>query len=270
MSLNDTQPTTVIPDWGYAEPPKKRRWPWIVILVLVVGGAIVAWFAAEAAARDIAEKMISNGVAEQLDLPADHEIDVDIEGTVIPQLIVGRLDTVVVSSDDVPLGDVVADVSVTAHDVRVREPQGMSGAMATVALNEEQLRGLMSTVEGFPAETMGLDDSTITMNMELSLLGIGVPVGAALTPSAVEGELVLSPDSVEVAGAELTADRLRDQFGVVADVVLQDWPVCVAEYLPTGVTLTSAEVSGGKLIADFTVDSALLTTDALQQNGTCE
>ncbi|MGZ0711294.1 LmeA family phospholipid-binding protein (plasmid) [Coraliomargarita sp. W4R53] len=270
MASYETQPTAPMPEWGYAEPPKKRRWPWVVILVLVVVGAVVAWFAAEAAARDIVEKTIKTGIAEQLDLPADHEIDVEVEGVVIPQLIVGRLDTVVVTSADVPLGDTAADVSVTAHDVRVREPQGMSSASATVVLDEEQLRLLMSEVEGFPAETMGLADPNVTMNVELSLLGLGIPVGAALTPSAVDGELVLTPASIEVGGGEITADRLRSQFGGLADVVLKDWPVCVAQYLPAGVTLTDAQVVGGQLVADFSVDSALLSTTSLQQKGSCE
>lgn len=270
MASHDTQPTAPMPEWGYAEPPKKRRWPWVVILVLVVLGAVVAWFAAEAAARDIVEKTIKANIAEQLDLPADHEIDVEIDGVVIPQLIVGRLDTVVITSADVPLGDTAADVSVTAHDVRVREPQGMSSAAATVVLNEEQLRLLMSSVDGFPADTMSLADPNVTMSIELSFLGIGIPVAAALTPSALEGELVLSPASIEVAGAEITADGVRDQFGDLADVVLKDWPVCVAQYLPAGVTLTDAQVVGGQLVADFSVDSALLSTTALQQKGSCE
>jgi hypothetical protein len=270
MTPPNTQPTQVVPEWGYAEPPKKRRWPWVVILVIVVVGAVVAWFAAEAAARDIVEKSIRNGVIEQLSLPADQEIDVEVPGAIIPQLIRGRLDTVTIASEDVPLQGLVGDITVVADDVRVREPNGMSGATAQVILDEEQLRALMSNVNAFPADTLGLAEPNVTMTVELSVLGVGIPVAASLTPSAVEGELVLSPASLQVAGGEITADGLREQFGGIADAVLRDWPVCVAQYLPAGVVLTGAEVSGSELIADFDVDSGILTSNALQEPGVCE
>ncbi|MDE0547238.1 DUF2993 domain-containing protein [Microbacterium sp. C7(2022)] len=270
MSPHDTQPTQVLPEWGYAEPPKKRRWPWIIVFGLVLAGGVAAWFLAEAAARDIVENTIRDGITDQLDLPADQQIDVSVAGVVIPQLIVGTVDEIDISSEDVALDGISGDVRVNAQELRIREPHTMGSANATVSMDEEQLRTLLATVDGFPSESLGLDDPNVTMSTELSFLGLEIPVSAALTPSAVDGELVLSPASFTVADAEVSADGLRDQFGVVGEVVLKDWPVCIASYLPAGVALTSAAVDGDLLTADFDIDPRLLADTALQQNGTCE
>ena len=74
MTARDTQPTQPIPDqWVVAaESPRRRRraWPWLVAFAIVVGLAVVAWFAGEAIAKDIVTKTIREQVVTQLSLPA--------------------------------------------------------------------------------------------------------------------------------------------------------------------------------------------------------
>ncbi|MDY0909111.1 DUF2993 domain-containing protein [Microbacterium sp. CFBP9034] len=272
MNAGDDQPTLVQPDWAYAEAPRRRRrvWPWLVALGIVVVLAVVAWFAAEAIARDLVTKTVRDQVTERLSLPADHPIDVEVSGTVIPQLIGGSLDEVTVSSDDVPVGSFEGDVTVTAVDVPITEGVDMGGATATVTLDEEQLRALLSTVDGLPADTVGLAEPDLTMSTELQLFGVEFPVGVALTPSVAEGDIVLTPSTFELAGAEIAAAQLTQRFGALADVVVRDWTVCLAEYIPAGVTLTDVHVDGDVLVADADVDGAIVTDPALQANGTCE
>ncbi|WP_137846289.1 DUF2993 domain-containing protein [Microbacterium sp. 2FI] len=271
MTSGDTQPTQPLPDWQPAAEPRRRRriWPWLVALVVVVVLGIVAWFVAESIARDLVTTTIRDEVVAQLDLPADQQVDVEVPGTIIPQLIAGSLDEVTISSDDVPIGGFTGDVTVTAQDVPIRGGD-MGGAAATVTLDEEQLRAIMATVDGFPADTLGLAEPDVTFSTELSLFGVGIPVGVSLTPQAVEGDLVLTPSAIELAGADVSADRLRDQFGVLADVVLKDWTVCLAEYLPAGVTVTGVQVDGEQLVADLDVDGGIVSDPELQAMGTCE
>lgn len=273
MTDGATQPTQPLPDgWEVAEVPRKRRrvWPWIVALVIVVVLAVVAWFVAEAVARDLVERTIKTEIAKQLSLPADHEVDVEVPGAVIPQLIGGSLNQVTVSSQDVPVGSFTGDVTVTATEVPIQQGVDMGGATATVALDETQLRGLMSTVEGFPADTLGLADPNVTMSTALTFFGLEVPIGVALAPTVADGDLVLRPDSFEVAGAQIDAAALSEQFGRLADLVVRDWPVCLAQYIPAGVTLTDVAVDGDQLVATADVDGAIVTDASLQANGTCD
>ena len=271
MARGDTQVTEPLPEgMVHSAPERSRRvWPWIVAFAIVAVLAVAAWFAAEAIARQIVTGVVREQVRTQLSLPADQQIDVEIAGAVIPQLISGTVDDLTIASDDVTFGGVTGDVRVTAHDVAVRGTGEMSGATATVSLDEAQLRTLLATVEGFPADTMGLAAPNVTMSIDLQLFGVTIPVGVALAPSAADGAIVLTPAALRVGESEATADALRRQFGGLADAVLRDWNVCIAQYLPSGVTLTAVEVTGDVLVADFDVDGAIATDPALQQNGTC-
>ena len=167
MASGDTQPTQPLPGaWTYAEPePRKRRraWPWILALIIVAGLAVAAWFAGEWIARDIVTKTIRDQVITQLSLPADQDVDVVVEGAVLPQLIRGSLDDVTVSSQDVALEAFVGDVTVHAQDIAIRGDAGAGAASATVVLDLEQLRTLLSTIDGFPADSLGLSEPNVTM-----------------------------------------------------------------------------------------------------------
>ncbi|MBW9093756.1 DUF2993 domain-containing protein [Microbacterium jejuense] len=276
MSTADSQPTLPLPDGmvpadGPGEPRRHRVWPWIVGFAIVAVLAVGAWFAAEAIARQIVTGIVQDQVRTQLSLPADQQIDVDVAGAVLPQLIGGTIDDLTVSSDDVPLGDtgVTGDVTVNARGIPVRGEPELSGATATVSLDEQQLQTLLSSIDGFPADTVGLAQPNVTMTLSLTLFGVQIPVGVALTPSAVDGDIVLTPASFTLGESQVTADALRAQFGGLADAVLRDWDVCIADRLPAGATLTGVAVDGKRLVADFDVDGRIATDPALRQNGTC-
>lgn len=273
MSGSDTQPTQPLPDWAHAQsvPPRRRRaWPWIVTLVIVLGLAIAACFAAEWIARDLVTKAIREQVVSQLALPADQQVDVTVAGVVVPQLIAGRLDQITVSSDQVPIGGIVGDVTAEARDVAIRGETTAGAASATVALDASQLRALLDSVENFPAADIGLAAPDVTMSTEFDLFGIGIPIGVGLTPSAAAGDIVLSPSTLQLGGSEVSAEDLREQFGGLADTVLRDWTICIAQYLPAGLTLTQVEVVGDRLVADVDIDPAIVDDPALRSVGTCD
>ncbi|HIE61126.1 MAG TPA: hypothetical protein EYQ02_05550 [Microbacterium sp.] len=60
---------------------------------------------------------------------------------------------------------------------------------------------------------------------------------------------------------------MRDQFGSLADPFLQDWRICVAQYLPAAATLTDASVTDDELVATFDIDGLML--DGASQTGSC-
>lgn len=271
-TAGDTQPTQPLPGWSDPQPaPRKRRrvWPWIVALIVVIALAVGAWIAGEWIARDVVTTTIREQVITQLDLPADQEIDVVLEGAVLPQLIVGTLEDVTVASDDVELGPLVGDITVHAQDIAIRGEVGAQSATATVVLDADQLRGLLGTLDSFPVDTLELDAPDVTVTTELSLFGLALPVGIALTPSAVDGDIVLSPSSLQLAGNDVSAESLRAQFGGLADAVLRDWPICIREYLPAGVELAEIVVDGDQVVADFALDGAIISDPALQEPGVC-
>jgi len=274
----DTQPTRPLPhpqaEWLLVSPEgaprrKRKRWGWIIALLVAIAVGVAIWFVAEWAARTLVTSTIQTEVANRLSL-APEDVDVTVAGSVLPQLIGGSLEDVTVSSEDVALGpSVTGDVTVHATGVPLRGGSA-DGATATASFDEEQLRALLSTVEGLPEETVSLAEPDVAMSIELNVFGLAIPIGVALAPSAVDGDIVLSPASLDLAGAEISADDLRSRFGSIADAVLRDWTVCVAQYLPAGVTLSDVAVEGEMVVADLDIDGGIIDDPALQAPGTCE
>lgn len=271
-------PTDPLPDlragWVLAVPeePKKRRrvWPWLVaaaaalVVILVVVVVII-----ETVVRSTIESGIASQVRTGLELPADHPLDVSIEGPLTLQLLTGSLDELRLSSDDVPLGPTTADVEVTLQGVSTTAPYTVGAGVATVTLDQSEVAALTDSVAQIDILELTLEDPAIVVGTELSLFGFGIPVSLSLVPSAQAGELVLQPESLQVSGLAVTADGVREQFGSIADPILQDWQICVAQYLPAGATLTSASVTDDDLVATFDIDGRMLSDAALQQSGTC-
>ncbi|MBA8816543.1 hypothetical protein FHX48_001616 [Microbacterium halimionae] len=266
----EMQPTLPLPgDWEDAAPQRRRMWPWVVGVGIVIVLIVVAWFVGEAVARDLVTKSIRQTVISELSLPADQQVNVEVEGTILPQLIVGSLASVHIDSDDVTVGPATGDVSVDLLDIPIRGEGTIGGGAGTVTFSEDQLRALMATVDGFPAESLGLDDPDVTISTELSFFGASFALGVALTPSAADGELVLTPSSLQPGGVEITAGDLQARFGSLTDGVLQDWRVCVAQYIPAAITLTDVSVVRADVVASFEIDPSVATDAAMQGPGTC-
>ncbi len=257
---------------GHDRPAARRRgvWPWVVAAVVIAGLAVLAWFVAEHIARDILTRTVREQIITQLALPEDQQIDVSVNEPVLPQVLGGRLERLDVSSDDVELSGVVADVSAHATDVPIRQDAGDIGsAEATITFGEDQLQTLLDGVEGIPDTGLRLTPPTAAFDTELRLFALTVPVGVDLTPSAEGGDIVLTPTAVRVSGAELSADALRRQFGVAGEALLSPREICIADRLPAGLTLRAVSVQSRSLEVEVDIDGAIISDPALQQDGTC-
>lgn len=270
--MTGENPTEPLPDpraqWAPPTPKRRRRrWPWIVgaLVVLLVAG----WLVAERVARGLVVDIVRTETITALDLPADQQLDVEIPGQILPQLIAGRLDAITLSSDEIALGPLTGAARVHGTGVPIRGGGAAESASATLALDEEQVRALLATVDGIPAATVTLDAPAVRFETELQVI-VTVPVGVSLVPSASGGDLVLTPTSLRVAGAEVPAQALVDQFGGIARTVVRDWNVCVAQYLPAGVVLSDVAVEGEHVVAHATIDGRIVSDAALQATGVCD
>lgn len=252
-----------------ATAPRRRTGRWIAVFVVVVvllAGAIVA---AEFIARSVVTSTVRSLVVKNVGLPDDQNVDVSVAGLVLPQLLRGRLDEVAVSSNDVTLGPITGDVRVDLRGVPVSGDAAADGGVASVRLDQDQLKALLAEVPDLPASTVTVAAPDVKLETSLSLFGIAIPVGVGVTPGAASGDLTLTPSSFQVGGNAIDADTLRGQFGGVADSVLKTTSLCIADRLPKGLTLTSATVQGQDLVATFDVAGGILNDPSLQSDGTC-
>ncbi len=255
-------------DAAAPRPRNGRRWIAIVIVVVVlVTGAVVA---AEFIARSVVTSTVRSLVVKNVGLPDDQNVDVAVAGIVLPQVVRGRLDDVTITSNDVTLGPITGDVVVDMRGVPVSGGAAAEGGTASVALDEDQLRTLLAQIPGFPSGTVQMAAPDLTFVNELSVFGVGIPVGVSVTPGAANGDLTLTPAGFELGGNSIDAETLRSQFGGVADSILGTRSLCIADRLPAALRLTSATVQGQNLLAGFDIDGGILNDPALQRDGFCD
>ena len=247
--------------------PRRRRRGWVVVIVVVaVLAALVV--AAEFAARAIVPQVVRSQLIENLGLPADQAIDVEIPGLVLPQLAVGSIAQMSVSADDVEVERISGDVRVDIQDAPVRGGD-WSSARAVVLLDEDRVRTILSRVDGFPVDAFRLAPPEVALDTELNLFGAAIPLGVRLSAAAEDGDLVLSPTTFRLGDVDVSADALREQVGPLVGSFAQSWPVCLAQYLPRALTLTGVAVEERGVVATFEIDSAILRDETAQQPGSC-
>lgn len=268
---SDEHPTLVVPDPAdgrerKGSAPRRRRWPWVVLIVVVVVAALVV--AAELVARAVLPGVVRSIVIEQLDLPADQQLDVETEGVLLPQLLAGRLDTLRLSTDAVTLQGITGAADVTATGVPLRGGD-LDGADGTIRIDQEQFTALLADSE-LPVDTVEFAAPNATLGGSFDVLGTAVPVSVTLTPGAVEGDLELTPVAASIGGVDIDLDSVGSSLGSLGHGITQPRRVCIADQLPAGLTLTGVEIVDDQAVIDIDVDGAIVTDEALQEKGSCD
>ncbi|WP_203135855.1 LmeA family phospholipid-binding protein [Microbacterium sp. JZ31] len=262
------EPVTARMPIPQAEAPRRRRGRgWIalvVVLIVVIALAVAAEFAARAVVRDQVRERIVNELA----LPADHPVDVGLEGIVLLQLAAGTLDAVRVSSDDVPVGDMAVDADVELTRVPVRDGAAAGPGTGQLRLDPatvEQLLAQSPLPQVLAGASVALAEPEVVLSNEFTVLGSQVPVELAVTPGAADGGLALTPTRATLGDAELSLDQLAAVIGISPEPTT----VCIADRMPAGIALTDVSVVGEQLVAEASIAEGTLSDPALQQLGSC-
>ncbi|MCI1017733.1 DUF2993 domain-containing protein [Microbacterium sp. C5A9] len=266
-AADSEHPTLVIPGEGADAPAPRRRkrWPWVVAIVLVVLVGLVV--AAEFIARAVLPGVVRSMVIEQLDLPADQQLDVTADGILLPQLIGGRLDSLQLSTDSVTLEGITGAVDVTAEGVPLRGGD-LDGASGTIRVDESQFTELLSGTE-LPVDAVAFEAPNATVSGSVSVLGVAIPISLTVTPGVADGDLELTPVGLTVGGLEIDAEQVGSSLGALGANLTQTQRVCIADRLPAGLTLSDLQIDGSVAVIDVDVDGAIVTDETLQQPGVC-
>ncbi|MDF2558932.1 MAG: hypothetical protein K0R99_378 [Microbacterium sp.] len=248
-----------------AAPRKRRRWPWVVLIVVVVLALLVV--AAELIARAVLPGIVRSVVIEQLDLPADQQLDVETQGLLLPQLIGGSLDTLHLSTDAVTLEGITGAADVTATGVPLRGGD-LGGAAGTIRIDQAEFTSLLSGTE-LPVESVEFDAPNATVSGSITVFGAAVPLSLTLTPGAAEGDVELTPVAASIGGLDIDLDQVGSTLGSLGEGLTQPQRVCIADQLPAGLTLTGLEIVDGAAVIDIDVNGAIVTDESLQEKGVC-
>ena len=254
-----------------AQPVKRRRrWPLIVVaIVVLVGAALVI---TEVALKQIVPNTMADLARESVGLSDDHPVDVEVAGYLTPQVLFGTFQEVRLEADNVPLFEGIrASVSGVAHDLpRDVTKRALGETELTAKFTEEQLIEVLHLLSRGVGQNLEIEQEKLTISHEIPIFGQAIPISVAFLPSVVDGQLHIAPISVDAAGVlSLTVDQLANfqLFAPYADGI----DVCVAEYMPAGVTLERLAISTTKTLAlTVSLDAEIGVDETLQQPGICE
>ena len=262
-------PRPPLPSAPVAVPPPRRRarWPWVLGIVVVVLAALVV--GGEFVARAVVAQQIRSQVITALKLPADQQMDVNVGGIVLPQLVAGRLADVRLSSKSVAIGPITSAVQVDATGVPIRGGE-LGSAKGTFRITADQLeKAIIAAAGSTPIESVALDGKNVTATGSVKLFGASVPLALALTPGAEGGELTFTPTSATIGAMTLDASDTSSPFAKALKPLFATQKLCIADRLPAGVHLSGLRVDVDALVATFSADSAITTDPKLLENGTC-
>jgi hypothetical protein len=237
------------------------------VLVLLL---VAAYVVAEILIRDYATDRVKTQVAEGLALESKDDVSVAFGGSMVLQAIRGVIGQADVTVDGATFGPLTGDLDIRAEGVPLDSAQPVDRLEITMRVAEENVAELGDYLTGVEVADIALAAPEILVETEFTLLAFAVPVELGLEPAAVEGALGFTPSSIEVAGRRLTADELRSsEFGGLAEPLLEQRQVCIAEYLPEALVLQDVDVVGNELVAKFAGESVVLSEAELTAVGSC-
>jgi hypothetical protein len=190
---------------------------------------------------------------------------------VLVQALGGGLERVDVDVDDLALGPLTGDLRIVARGVPLDPASPTRELSVRYAIPAEALGALTPEITGVTIDDVTLEGAELVANGGVSILGATLELGLGLTPSAVEGDLAFDPTSIRIGADTLTADQLRGNplLGGLADALLQQRRVCIADELPAALTLTGLRVEGSELVATLDGSGAAIGGAAFQAKGVC-
>jgi hypothetical protein len=139
------------------------------------------------------------------------------------------------------------------------------------AIPGDALATVAPEITGVTIEEVTLEGDEVVASGGLTVFGVALRLGLGLTPSAVDGQLAFDATSIRLGDDTITADELRANplLGGLADGLLQQRRVCIADELPAALTLTGLAVEGDTLVATLDGSGAAIGGDGFTRQGVC-
>lgn len=255
------------------EARRRRRGPrggtvfiWLLVLAVIGVGLAFGLRIVDQTVRGVAEEQAEKQIADQLPGQVTGRVNVAIEGEwVIPQLIRGRLDRVVLDGPNLQADGTPFQAHVVATDVPTDQERTVGDVVATVSMDQEPASALLAKTAGTPPD-LRFGDGTLGYSGSTRVLGLTLGYTVAAEPVLRDGStVVITPAQVELQAGSLKVDLAQTIQGI-RDIT---YPVCIAQYLPAGVAVQDVTVADGR--ASMTVESSSLklTRDSLGVSGSC-
>ncbi|MBC9953194.1 DUF2993 domain-containing protein [Leucobacter sp. cx-42] len=226
----------------------------------------------EGALRMIIPGVLEGIVRDELSLPADQEVAVDLGGSALWNAIRGGVGDVTVAIDDAPIAE-GTPMSAIAHAEFVPfnpEKGEITGGTAQLTVKRENLGSIISLATSGLVDDGRVEDGVLELSKSAPVFGQDVTVSASIRLSIDNGDLHVEPVSVQAAGFDFNAAELKRATGSLFEPVIEPQTICVGEYLPAGIELTDLEFAkSGDVTLSTRFSPDILADPAALQPGTC-
>jgi hypothetical protein len=245
---------------------RKRRWPKVLIGILIaIVILVIAFFVVDARLRVYAEGQVSEQVSANLPKSVSGDIGVTIGGaSVIAQYLTGSFQQVTLGAPHLTVNGAPVSVDIVATDVPTDLSKPVGDLKGTITLTQSALNSLVTV----PGSTGGLvlGSGTISYNGSISVLGIPIGYEVTVKPVAHGDTVLLTPTSAKVTSGSFGFDlskTLSDALGA------KPVSVCVAQYLPSGVSATDVTITPGSATVVLNAPNLVLSEKSLNTKGSC-
>jgi hypothetical protein len=249
-------------------PPRRRRRRGVLALVIVLAVLVVltvGYFVTDAVVRQSAQNQVRETIQQQL--PPDvtaKDLTVDIKGfSVIGQYLGGRFDEVAISSSDLTVQGAVMSAHLEAYGVPTdfRKPVGRIDG--TLSVDQDAVNKLVPLPQG---TKVTLRHDAVGLTGTQSLLGIPLTYTASVTPTLQNGDtVVLTPHTVTIGAFDGSFDVTR----FAKDLLPATIPVCVAQYLPAGVSVSSLTIADRSAVVAVQTTNMVVSESTMNRHGSC-
>ncbi|MDH6180539.1 hypothetical protein M2152_000721 [Microbacteriaceae bacterium SG_E_30_P1] len=268
LAAREPGPTIVVP-----APRRKRRGVGVLIgLLVVVVLLAVAAIVGESLARAYAQDYVRDRILESLPVDPSTPIDVRVGGgPVLLQALAGRMTEIDATIPEFVVGGVSGSAEVSARGIPLDETQPTDALRIDVRIPESGVQTLSSYLSGIDLESIELGGGLITVTTTLDLVLVQLPVSIGLAPSAADGGIAFSPETITLEGQAISVDDLRSNplVSSLAGSLLNSQTFCIADSLPAAFSVTDVAVEGSDLVATIEGDGIAFGDPALLQTGTC-
>lgn len=258
------------------EKPAKRRRRWwmgaLIALVITVILLLIAFFVGDALARQYATGLVKEKIVAALKLDPTAAVDVNLgDGSILLQAAAGSLDDLRVHIPEFVLGEVTGEAEITATGVPIDTSKPLATMGIEVTVDEANVQKLSGYLSGVDLTSIELRDKVIRIGTNIDVLLTNIPVAVDLAPSATDGGISFEPVTVLLGDQQVSVADLRAIPGISGIVgnLLGSRTVCVASYLPQGLTVEDVTVVGTDLVVSINGDGVALEGAGFSQQGTC-
>jgi LmeA-like phospholipid-binding len=257
------------------EKPVRRRRRWmgtLIALVIVVIVLLVAFFIADAVARQYATGIVREKIVAALKLDPGSRVDVDLgSGSILLQAATGSLEELRVHIPEFTLGEITGEAEVMATGVPIDTSTPLDTLEIEVTVSEANVQKLSGYLSGIDLTSVTLADKLIRIGSNLDVFFTSVPVAVDLAPAATADGISFEPVTVLLGDQQVSVDDLRAIPGIsgVVGNLLGSRTVCVASYLPAALTVDDVTVVGSDLVVSINGDGVALDGEGMSERGIC-